>query len=133
MFGNKIVKEGLASRKLVAFVATRDAARAKEFYGRVLGLRLTGEDGFALVFDANGTTLRVSVVRELSPAPYTVLGWLVPDVEQSVRELMARSVVFARFDGLEQDDLCIWTAPGGAKVAWFRDPDGNTLSITQTR
>ena len=131
MFGNKTVKTGLGSRKLVAFVATLDPVRAKDFYGRVLGLRLTIEDNFALVFDANGTTLRVSVVRELAPAGYTVLGWLVPDIRQTVRELTERSVVFQRFDGLEQDELGIWSAPGGAKVAWFRDPDGNTLSVTQ--
>jgi hypothetical protein len=98
----------------------------------VLGLRLTSEDKFALVFDANGTSLRVSVVRELVPAGYTVLGWLVPNIEQAVRELTARSVVFQRFDGLQQDDLGIWSAPSGASVAWFRDPDGNTLSLTQT-
>ncbi len=132
MFGNKTVKTGLGSRKLIAFVATLDPARAKDFYGRVLGLRLTSEDHFALVFDANGTTLRVSVVRELAPAGYTVLGWLVPDIRQAVRELTERSVVFQRFDGLEQDELGVWSAPGGAKVAWFRDPDGNTLSVTQS-
>jgi catechol 2,3-dioxygenase-like lactoylglutathione lyase family enzyme len=132
MFGNKTVKTGLGSRRLVAFVATLDPARAKDFYGRVLGLRLTSEDNFALVFDANGTTLRVSVVRELAPAGYTVLGWLVPDIRQAVRELAERSVVFQRFDGLEQDELGVWSAPGGAKVAWFRDPDGNTLSVTQS-
>jgi catechol 2,3-dioxygenase-like lactoylglutathione lyase family enzyme len=132
MFGKKPIKEGLGSRKLVAFVATLDPARAKQFYGSVLGLRLASEDNFALVFDANGTSLRISVVRELVPAGYTVLGWLVPNLQQAVRELTARSVEFQRFDGLQQDDLGIWSAPGGAKVAWFRDPDGNTLSLTQT-
>jgi len=132
MSGKEPITEGLGSRKLVAFVGTLNAARAKEFYGGVLGLRLTSEDGFALVFDANGTTLRVSVVRELVPAGYTVLGWLVPNIEQAVRELTQRSVVFQRFDGFGQDDLGIWSAPGGARVAWFRDPDGNTLSVTQT-
>ena len=132
MFGKKPIKEGLGSRKLVAFVATLDPARAKAFYGKVLGLRLTSEDSFALVFDANGTSLRISVVRELVPAGYTVLGWLVPNIEQAVRELAARSVEFQRFGGLQQDALGIWSAPGGAKVAWFRDPDGNTLSLTQT-
>lgn len=132
MFGKKPIKEGLASRKLVAFVATVDAARARDFYGRALGLRLVSADDFALVFDANGTTLRISVVRQLVPAGYTVLGWLVPNVEQTVRELLQRSVVFERFDGLQQDELGIWKAPGGAKVAWFRDPDGNVLSVTQT-
>ena len=127
MFGKKPVREGLGSRPIVAFVATVDSARAKAFYAGVLGLRLISEDAFALVFDAGGTKLRVSVVRELVPAGYTVLGWLVPSVQQTVRELVGRSVVFQRFDGLEQDELGIWSAPGGAKVAWFRDPDGNTL------
>ena len=132
MFGKKPVREGLGSRPIVAFVATVDPARAKAFYAGVLGLRLISEDAFALVFDAGGTKLRVSVVRELVPAGYTVLGWLVPSVQQTVRELVGRSVVFQRFDGMEQDELGIWAAPGGAKVAWFRDPDGNTLSLTQT-
>ena len=132
MFGKKPVREGLGSQPIVAFVATVDPARAKAFYAGVLGLRLISEDAFALVFDAGGTKLRVSVVRELVPAGYTVLGWLVPSVQQAVRELVGRSVVFQRFDGMEQDELGIWAAPGGAKVAWFRDPDGNTLSLTQT-
>jgi catechol 2,3-dioxygenase-like lactoylglutathione lyase family enzyme len=131
MFAKKPVTEGLGSRKIVAFVATVDPVRAKTFYAGSLGLRLVSEDQFALVFDAGGTRLRISVVREHVPAGYTVLGWLVPDIEQAVRELAARSVVFQRFDGMTHDELGIWTAPGGAKVAWFRDPDGNTLSVTQ--
>lgn len=132
MFGKKPVVEGLGSRKLVAFVATVDAARAKAFYGGALNLRLLTEDQFALVFDAAGTKLRVSVVREVVPAPYTVLGWIVPDIHQAVSELQRRAVVFQRFDGMIQDEHGVWNAPGGAKVAWFRDPDGNTLSLTQT-
>ena len=131
MFGREPVREALGSRKLVAFVGTVDPVRAKAFYAGTLGLRLISEDPFALVFDAAGTKLRVSVVREVVPASYTVLGWLVPDIEQAVRELAQRSVVFRRFDGMTQDDLGIWTAPGGAKVAWFHDPDGNTLSLTK--
>src|SRR6187455_1615031 len=115
MFGRKPVREALGSRKIVAFVGTVDPARAKAFYSGTLGLRLLNEDPFALVFDAGGTKLRVSVVREVAPAGYTVLGWLVPDIEQAVRELASRSVVFQRFDGMTQDDLGIWTAPGGAK------------------
>jgi catechol 2,3-dioxygenase-like lactoylglutathione lyase family enzyme len=132
MFGKKPDKEALGSRPIIAFVGTLDLARAKSFYAGALGLRLISEDAFALVFDAGGTKLRVSVVPELVPAGYTVLGWLVPNIQQAVRELVERSIVFQRFEGLEQDELGIWSAPGGAKVAWFRDPDGNTLSITQT-
>jgi catechol 2,3-dioxygenase-like lactoylglutathione lyase family enzyme len=131
MFGKKPDAPGLGSRPIMAFVATVDPARAKAFYAGALGLRLVTEDRFALVFDAGGTKLRVNVVPELAPAPYTVLGWIVPDVRGAVRELTARSVVFQRFEGLAQDDDAIWAAPGGALVAWFRDPDGNTLSLTQ--
>ena len=131
MFGKTPPREGLGARALVAFVATLDAARAKAFYADVLGLRLLSEDRFALVFDANGTKLRVAVVRELQPAGYTVLGWMVPDIQHAVQELSQRSVIFQRFDGMDQDPQGVWSAPGGAKVAWFLDPDGNTLSLTQ--
>jgi len=96
-----------------------------------LGLRLIGEDSFALVFDAGGTTLRIATVPALQPAGYTVLGWIVPDIDRAVGDLAARGIVFRRVDGLEQDTLGVWTAPGGAKVAWFADPDGNTLSLTE--
>jgi catechol 2,3-dioxygenase-like lactoylglutathione lyase family enzyme len=121
----------LDSQKLMAFVATRDAARAKSFYGGALGLRLVSEDGFALVFDANGTLIRVTTVRELNPAPYTVLGWQVDDIESAVRELASAGVTFERYGTFPQDELGIWTAPGGARIAWFKDPDGNTLSLSQ--
>lgn len=121
----------LASAKIVAFVATSDQARAKAFYGGTLGLPLISEDGFALVFDAHGTPLRVVVVRELTPAPYTVLGWDVDDIAATVRGLAAAGVRFERYPGMEQDDLGIWSSPGGAKVAWFKDPDGNVLSVSQ--
>jgi catechol 2,3-dioxygenase-like lactoylglutathione lyase family enzyme len=121
----------LSSHKLMAFVATRDAARAKEFYGGVLGLRFVTDDGFALVFDANGTTVRIATVRELNPPPYTVLGWQVDDIEGAVKELTAAGVVFERYGIFPQDELGIWEAPGGVRVAWFKDPDGNTLSLSQ--
>jgi catechol 2,3-dioxygenase-like lactoylglutathione lyase family enzyme len=121
----------LSSQKLMAFVATRDPARAKEFYGSTLGLRFVSDDGFALVFDANGTTMRIATVRELSPAPYTVLGWEVGDIESAVKELTAAGVAFERYGIFPQDELGIWSAPGGARVAWFKDPDGNTLSLSQ--
>jgi len=112
-------------------VATRDAARAKAFYGGVLGLRLISEDGFAVVFDAFGTTLRVGIVPELVLAPYTVLGWDVKDITAKVRGLTAAGVQFERYAWMEQDELGIWSAPGGAKVAWFKDPDGNVVSLSQ--
>ena len=121
----------LTLRPIVAFVATTDPAAAKRFYTNALGLRLVSEDGFALVFDAGGTMLRIATVPALQPAGYTVLGWLVPDVERAVRDLQTRQVAFNRYDGMGQDDLGIWTAPSGARIAWFADPDGNTLSLTE--
>ena len=121
----------LASAKVVAFLATSDAARAKAFYGEVLGLRLLSEDGFAVVFDAQGTMLRVTIVQEVVPAPYTVLGWDVRDIAAMVSGLAEAGVVFERYAWLQQDELGIWSAPGGAKVAWFKDLDGNVLSVSQ--
>jgi len=121
----------LRSQKLMAFIATRDPARAKAFYGGTLGLQLLSEDPFALVFDANGTMLRVTPVRELILAPYTVLGWDVEDIEAAVKELTAAGVSFERYGSFPQDEAGIWTAPGGTRVAWFKDPDGNTLSVSQ--
>jgi catechol 2,3-dioxygenase-like lactoylglutathione lyase family enzyme len=122
----------LKSAPIVAFVATSKPADAKKFYAKTLGLRLVSEDGFALAFDAAGTTLRVAIVRELRPAPYTVLGWTVPDIKRAVRALAERGITFQRYDDfLDQDEHAVWSAPSGAKVAWFQDPDGNTLSLTE--
>jgi len=121
----------LGLQKLIAFVATSDLGRAKAFYEDILGLRLVGEDGFALVFDVGGTMLRVTRVPEVVAAKYTVLGWLVPDIEEMARYLQKAQVQLERYSGMEQDELGIWKSPSGARVAWFRDPDGNTLSITQ--
>ena len=122
----------LGSAKLVAFVPTRDPARARAFYADVLGLPLVSEDAFALVFDCGGTMLRVANVgAALRPAPFTILGWHVPDAAAAVRALGERGVEVIRYDGMGQDELGIWTSPAGARVAWFHDPDGNVLSITQ--
>ena len=121
----------LGSRAVVAFVATRDPGRARAFYEGVLGLRLVADEPFALVFDAHGTTLRVQKLQELAPARHTVLGWLVPDIAAAVRGLSAAGVAFERFPRLPQDDVGVCSFPGGGRVAWFRDPDGNTLSLTE--
>lgn len=122
----------LNEHPLIAFVPTRDPDRAKAFYRDLLGLRLASEQlPFALVFDAHGTMLRVVVVKELTPPPYTVLGWEVGNIQEAVTTLAARGVQFQRYPNMNQDHLGIWTAPGGSKVAWFRDPDGNTLSLSQ--
>ena len=115
---------------IVAFVATTNPRAAKHFYGDILGLRLTTENDFALVFDAHGTPLRVTVVRTVVVAEYTVIGWLVPDVRQEAARLHDAGVALARYPGMEQDELGVWAAPGGARVAWFKDPDGNTISIS---
>jgi catechol 2,3-dioxygenase-like lactoylglutathione lyase family enzyme len=123
----------LGTSKLVAFVPTIDPVKARAFYEGVLGLRLV-EDAkpFALVFDANGTMLRVATVRELTPDPFTVLGWDVESIETTVDKLTAAGVEMLRFPGMnDTEPRGIWTAPGGAKIAWFKDPDGNALSVTQ--
>ena len=121
----------LASAKLVAFVTINNAARARAFYRDVLGLRLVSEDNFALVFDANGTMLRVAIAAHMTAAPYTVLGWAVAEIAATVRQLAAAGVRFELYPGMQQDELGIWQSPSGARVAWFKDPDGNTLSVSQ--
>ena len=121
----------LESSDVVAFAAAADLPRARAFYERKLGLPVVEENDFACVFDANGTMLRVTAVPEVLRAGYTVLGWRVTDIEATVRGLTAKGVVFNRYDGMNQDENGIWTTPGGEQVAWFADPDGNTLSITQ--
>ena len=121
----------LESSDLVAFVSTADAVDARTFYEEILGLRLVEQSSFASVFDAHGTQLRVALAEKVVPAPYTVLGWTVADIATVVRGLAERGVDTLRYDGMDQDALGIWTAPSGARVAWFKDPDGNTLSVTQ--
>jgi len=122
----------LGAHKLMAFVATCDPDRARVFYRDTLGLHLVAEQlPFALVFDANGTMLRVTIVREIVVAPYTVLGWEVPDIGVTARELAAAGVKLERYAGMVQDELGIWTSPSGARVAWLKDPDGNVLSVTE--
>jgi catechol 2,3-dioxygenase-like lactoylglutathione lyase family enzyme len=121
----------LTNEHLMAFAPTIMPERAKLFYKDVLGLKLLSEDNFALEFNANGTLLRVTTVRELTPHPFTVLGWGVADIASVIRSLMAKGVHFEKFGFLEQDELGVWTAPGGAKIAWFKDPDGNLLSLKE--
>ena len=118
--------------KMVGFVTTTAPERARAFYGDTLGFRFIEDDGFALAFDANGTLLRVAKAQSFTPSQATVLGWEVTDIAAAVRELAARGVVFEQFNlpFLVQDALGIWTAPNGDRVAWFKDPDGNTLSIS---
>lgn len=127
-----IKQPGLSKYDIIGFVTIVDINRAKSFYGDVLGLRLVSEEPpFALVFDANGIMLRLALAKQLPPASGTVLGWQVPDIEAVVATLKTAGVQFERYDFLEQDDAGIWTAPSGARVAWFKDPDGNILSVSE--
>jgi catechol 2,3-dioxygenase-like lactoylglutathione lyase family enzyme len=122
----------LHSCNLLAFILTRDPARAKKFYAETLGLQYVSQDDFAVVFDANGIMLRVTTIADHTPSAHTVLGWIVPDIQTSASELMKAGVQFEKYPFVEQDEIGIWSAPGGAvKVAWFKDPDGNVLSISQ--
>lgn len=118
--------------KAGCFVVTRDRAKAKAFYGGLLGFPQKHEDDFAVVYDLNGTALRISTVKDHKPAMHTVLGWEVDDIVSVAKALTAKGVVFNRYPGFEQDDLGIWSPPGSTnKVAWFNDPDGNNLSLAQ--
>jgi catechol 2,3-dioxygenase-like lactoylglutathione lyase family enzyme len=122
----------LGSINIVAFVPTQDSVKARAFYEGVLGLRFVKDDGFAMVLDANGIMVRVAKVPPpFRPAQFTILGWQVTDIEQLVKGLQKNGVHFERFGFFEQDELGIWTAPTGDKVAWFKDPDGNILSVSQ--
>ena len=123
----------LGGSKLVAFAPTTDPGKARAFYETTLGLRLVSDDApFALVFDANGTMLRVTTVAEHHPAQSTVLGWEVESIDTTVQLLIEAGVTFLRYAGLnETDPLGIWTSPSGARIAWFHDPDGNVLSVTE--
>jgi catechol 2,3-dioxygenase-like lactoylglutathione lyase family enzyme len=124
----------LGSADLIAFVPTRDPEAARKFYETTLGLEFISADPFALVFNAHGTTLRianVSQVKDFRPASFTIVGWRVTNVSDSVGDLQKKGVRFERFPGMDQDAQGIWKSPGGARVAWFKDRDGNILSITQ--
>ena len=123
---------GLSKHNIIGFVTIVDVARAKKFYGDTLGLRLVSEEPpFALVFEANGIMLRLGMGKELPARVGTVLGWHVPDIAATVRDLEQAGVKFERFEQLKQDESGIWTTPTGSKVAWFKDPDGNILSLSE--
>jgi catechol 2,3-dioxygenase-like lactoylglutathione lyase family enzyme len=122
----------LADSPVFAFVATTNLERAAAFYGGTLGLELLETTPYAVVADAGGTTVRITVVQELTAQPFTVLGWLVEDLDPVLEQLTAAGVEPLRYDGMAQDERGIWTAPGGARIVWFHDPDGNVLSLTAT-
>jgi catechol 2,3-dioxygenase-like lactoylglutathione lyase family enzyme len=121
----------LGSTNIVAFVPTRDAGKARSFYEGILGLRFVKDDGFAMVLDANGIMIRVARVKDFAPVQFTILGWQVSQIENVVQDLQKKGVHIEMFGFFKQDELGIWTAPTGDKVAWFKDPDGNILSVSQ--
>lgn len=124
------VRPVLDGAPFIGFIPVRDLPEARGFYEGILGLRVVEETQFAVVLDANGTMLRLTPVPELAAPPFTIAGWQVPDITATARSLTERGVRFTRYDVMEQDELGIWTTPGGDRVAWFTDPDGNTLSLT---
>jgi catechol 2,3-dioxygenase-like lactoylglutathione lyase family enzyme len=124
---------GLATNSPIAFIPTAKPDAARAFYEKTLGLRFESADQFAIVFrlGPTGIMLRVTIAPEFTPHPFTIFGWQVDDIVATVTELAAKGVEFTRYGFLDQDERAIWSAPGGTKVAWFRDPDGNTLSLSQ--
>lgn len=122
----------LGAAPFVGFVPVRDLARARAFYVDVLGLEGRELSPYALELGVAGQQLRATLVEDFTPQPFTVAGWEVDDIRAAVEQLAQRGVTFERYDGFDQDDLGIWEAPSGARVAWFGDPDGNNLSLTQS-
>ncbi|MGC1483685.1 MAG: VOC family protein [Candidatus Acidiferrum sp.] len=121
----------LENAKPAIVICTRDRSRATAFYRATLGLSLAHEDNFAATFNIGGVTLRISVVADFTPHEHTILGFNVPDVASAVKALREKGVSFNIYPRFLQDELGIWTAPGGTvRVAWFTDPDGNVLSVT---
>ena len=121
----------LAAGKIVGFVPTRDSLKARAFYEDKLGFQFVSDDQFALVMKAGSTSIRIAKAKDFTPAPYTVMGWEVSEIEAVVRWLTQRGVAFEKYPFVQDRELGIWTTPGGDKVAWFKDPDGNVLSVSQ--
>ncbi len=121
----------LGDKELKAFVPTVKPGEAKIFYRDILGLKLLSEDKYALEFNASGTLLRVIIVPELKTQEFTVLGWNVEDIAAEIKSLNIKGIICEKYDFLQQDNFGIWTSPSGSKVAWFKDPDGNILSLTE--
>ena len=121
----------ISGSKVIGFIPIQNAERALSFYRDVLGLQFVSDDSFAIVMESNGTMIRLVRMEKFTPAPYTILGWQVQDIEHAVKELADKGLLFQRYSSLQQNKDGIWTAPGDAKVAWFHDPDGNILSLSQ--
>ena len=120
----------LKDAKIMAFVAIQDERQAMDFYEGLSGLKKVSSDGFAVVFDSGGVMLRAALTKEMSAAPYTVLGWQVSGIENLMRAMTAKGIVFERYGFIKQDELGVWNA-GTDKVAWFKDPFGNLLSVSE--
>ena len=121
----------LGSSPVTAFLPSTDPVRSRAFYEGVLGLTVSASDGFALVLEGGGTAIRVTHVETFEPQPFTALGWVVPDIVQVMAQLAQHAVEFVVFEGMGQDAGGVWTAPSGHRIAWFKDPDANLLSLTQ--
>jgi catechol 2,3-dioxygenase-like lactoylglutathione lyase family enzyme len=122
----------LAASKIVGVIPTLDSKRAREFYEGKLGFRFVSDDQFALVMMAGDTMLRISKVpKDFVPVGFTILGWEAKDIEAMARWLQERGVAFEKYPFVQNQELGIWTAPSGDRVAWFKDPDGNVLSLSQ--
>jgi len=121
----------LASGQMVGFVLTRDYKKARAFYEDKLGFEFVSQDQFALVMKAGGHDIRVSKVADFTPRQSTVLGWEVSDIEAVVAWLTERGVAFEKYPFIQDKKRGIWTTPGGSRVAWFKDADGNVLSVSQ--
>lgn len=129
MAGHRYVRAMVQNAKQVGFVGVSDLDVAEQFYGEILGLDLENARPYALVHETGHSQLRITRVDDVRAAPYTVLGWVVPEIEDEIDRLASLGVIFNRYDGMEQDERGIWTSPSGARIAWFHDPDGNNLSF----
>ena len=121
----------LASGKLIGFVPTKDSKRSREFYEGKLGFTFVSDDQFALVMQAGESMIRIVKGAKFTPAHYTVMGWEVADAEAMVKWLNKRGVTFEKYPFVQDQESGIWTTPNGDKIAWFKDPDGNVLSLSQ--
>ena len=121
----------LASARMVGFVATKDYDQARAFYEGKLGFDFVSLDQFALVVSVGGHKIRIAKIPNFTPLQGTILGWEVSDIDAAATWLRDRGVPTEKFPFVQDRELGIWTAPNGDKVAWFKDPDGNILSVSQ--
>jgi catechol 2,3-dioxygenase-like lactoylglutathione lyase family enzyme len=117
--------------EITAFIPSTDLDRSRQFYGDLLGMEFVEQNGFACVFRAGSTTLRITAVPDFKPQDFTVLDWRVDDIASNMVEMAAAGIAFTHYGMSDQDELGVWTSPSGALIAWFKDPEGNTLSVSQ--